>query len=270
MSAPDANSQIQEAVRLIQAGQTEEARILLADVVAADPQNESAWLWLATVTADRQQRLEYLERVLAINPDNATARQAVAQLTGTPSSDGETQPPDLPDQPPQPMSTRLRYFYLISVVGVLSVILIVVALSLRNEQDNESAEPTATVRAIIPGDTATPTLNISPTPSLSPWPTVTEGPSPTPPTLPATWTPVPTATDAPTRTPRPTWTPRPTQTPVPTAIPATATDMPAPPTFTPATTITDAATPSPTAFATASGTPQAASTTGDSSVAPAA
>jgi hypothetical protein len=59
------------------------ARRLLVKAVQADPRNETAWLWLSAVVDDTGREREYLERVLAINPDNATARKHLDRLLAT-------------------------------------------------------------------------------------------------------------------------------------------------------------------------------------------
>ena len=82
MRRSDVHAHLQEAIALAQAGQRTEARRLLTRVVEADPDLGLAWMWLATVSTDRAERVEYLERALALDPDNATAQEAYAQLTG--------------------------------------------------------------------------------------------------------------------------------------------------------------------------------------------
>ena len=42
-----------------------------------DPRNETAWMGMASLAEDERRKIELLERVLAINPDNADAKAAV-------------------------------------------------------------------------------------------------------------------------------------------------------------------------------------------------
>ena len=51
-----------------------EARRCLQQVLALDPLNEEAWLWLARIAADPRSALAYFSQVLAINPQNQLAR----------------------------------------------------------------------------------------------------------------------------------------------------------------------------------------------------
>ncbi len=83
------NNQLQAGIAAAKAGDKASARELLEAVLARDDRNELAWIWLASVVASVRERRICLERVLAINPRNERARQALAQLgtspLGTPS-----------------------------------------------------------------------------------------------------------------------------------------------------------------------------------------
>jgi twitching motility two-component system response regulator PilG len=70
-------SLIEEGTEAAQAGRKEEARRLLQEATELDPDNETAWLWLARVSATPRGAIICLETVLDINPDN---RQAAADL----------------------------------------------------------------------------------------------------------------------------------------------------------------------------------------------
>ena len=61
------------ALGALQAGQLTESQRLLVQVIQADPRYEQAWLSLASVLTDPDQKLDCLERVIAINPDNEQA-----------------------------------------------------------------------------------------------------------------------------------------------------------------------------------------------------
>lgn len=71
-----------QAIGAIKAGQRGEGRALLAQVLAADPNNVTAWLWLSEVADSDDERREYLKRVLAIDPDNPEALKGL-ELLGT-------------------------------------------------------------------------------------------------------------------------------------------------------------------------------------------
>jgi len=79
---------LEKAIRAVRRKRYEMARSLLADVIEADPRNESAWMWLARASEDPAKRAQCLQRVLAINPDNGWAADELQKgpsLPGTPS-----------------------------------------------------------------------------------------------------------------------------------------------------------------------------------------
>jgi hypothetical protein len=132
-------SQLHQAVELAQAGRRDEARQLLWQYLQTQPQNEVAWLWLATVAADQAEYLRALQEVLRINPGNQQAQQAVAQFQqqygqfqrpsspspapygapqvstpppvsyGTPSQAQQVPPPSYPGAPPVPPPEHRGY-----------------------------------------------------------------------------------------------------------------------------------------------------------------
>ncbi|WP_129673343.1 tetratricopeptide repeat protein [Candidatus Chloroploca sp. Khr17] len=100
MNMPDLLNQAIEAARH---GQAREAEAMLLEIVEADETNELAWLWLAEVVANPEERRTCLENVLALNPANAAARHDLQRLNAT-------YPPDeaLPASPIKPASKTLR------------------------------------------------------------------------------------------------------------------------------------------------------------------
>lgn len=92
-----APEQLQRAVALIKSGDKPGGQRLLTELLAADPRNEQAWLWMSTVVSDDKRRY-CLEKAVSINPDNVQARQALARLSQAASS-----PPASSETPkPQP------------------------------------------------------------------------------------------------------------------------------------------------------------------------
>ncbi|MFN8449327.1 MAG: tetratricopeptide repeat protein [Anaerolineae bacterium] len=77
----DARDLRQRGIQLAKAGQRDEARQLLQQSIRIDPDNEAAWLWLASVARDNRERLFCLQKLLEINPENETARKALEAAT---------------------------------------------------------------------------------------------------------------------------------------------------------------------------------------------
>lgn len=96
------SSQLHEAVRLAQAGNKDEARQMLRQIIQTDPNNEMAWLWLASVAAERGEYQHALQEVLRINPANQQARDLMAQLQ-------QQQIPYTPTQQPAPYVPPAAY-----------------------------------------------------------------------------------------------------------------------------------------------------------------
>ncbi len=69
---------LSEAITAAKLGQMALARRLLNEIVAKEPENERAWLWIAGLAEDRQTAYAALNRVLDINPRNQQAINALS------------------------------------------------------------------------------------------------------------------------------------------------------------------------------------------------
>lgn len=69
---------LSEAITAAKLGQLALARRLLNEIVAKDPKNERAWLWVAGLAEDRQAAYDALNHVLDINPRNQQAMNALS------------------------------------------------------------------------------------------------------------------------------------------------------------------------------------------------
>jgi len=80
---PDTSDLLQQGIASARAGQREQARNILMQVVELDEQNESAWLWLSGVVDSDDDKAVALENVLALNPNNEWAKRGL-KLLGRP------------------------------------------------------------------------------------------------------------------------------------------------------------------------------------------
>ncbi len=99
-----------EAIALIRAGKTEDARQIIFDIIRNDSQNEMAWMWLAETLTSEADRMKVLRSCLKINPDSKIAKMAVSKLqekfneheanlpAETPFTEGATFDPSLPER----------------------------------------------------------------------------------------------------------------------------------------------------------------------------
>ena len=79
----DLQRKLNQGVEAAKAGNRSAARRLLEEVVEQDERNEVAWIWLASLATGAAEKREHLRRVLAINPQNKLAREALSRLGET-------------------------------------------------------------------------------------------------------------------------------------------------------------------------------------------
>ncbi len=78
-----AKTLVHRAVTAHSAGSHQLAEQCLDQAVELDDQCEMAWYWKASRTDDEQEKIEFLERVMSINPENNDARDTLAALTSS-------------------------------------------------------------------------------------------------------------------------------------------------------------------------------------------
>jgi endonuclease YncB( thermonuclease family) len=71
---------LNQAIEAIKRGDKKTGRALLADIIQADWENETAWLWMSSVVDSDAEKRRCLQHVLDINPDNTHARRGLAIL----------------------------------------------------------------------------------------------------------------------------------------------------------------------------------------------
>jgi cytochrome c-type biogenesis protein CcmH/NrfG len=71
---------LRDAITAAREGDKARARLLLEEIVEQDEQNEKAWYWLASVAETDEDRILYLNNVIAINPNNERARSVLDQI----------------------------------------------------------------------------------------------------------------------------------------------------------------------------------------------
>src|SRR5687768_5046602 len=69
----EVKSMLNQGIKAAQAGNRSVARISLQRATELDPRNESAWLWLASISEYPEELLGFLNHVLEINPENERA-----------------------------------------------------------------------------------------------------------------------------------------------------------------------------------------------------
>jgi tetratricopeptide (TPR) repeat protein len=84
-----------QGIAAAKAGQNDQARTLLQQSIRLEPNNEAAWIWLASIARDQRERLFCFQKLLEINPGNETALNALRAMGITPqqlASQQQSQP----------------------------------------------------------------------------------------------------------------------------------------------------------------------------------
>jgi TolB protein len=196
---------LKTAIDAARRGDKQTAQRLLNQVVLAEPTNEIALMWLASVTDNLQERRAVLERVLRMNPNNTRARQAYEQLSsamGLPTrvASGRSAPARPAPQPARANTTGYIVLGMLLLVGVVGVLLFRSALQ-QPEPPNQ-ATTAALFNTPTPSDTPDP-ASFTATPFYGVFVAAPSSAPTLPPTFTATFTftPQPTATG--TATPYP-------------------------------------------------------------------
>jgi len=154
------SEQVDQAAKLLHTGNKARAIGMLREAIAANPRDERAWLLLSEALDEPGRVADCLRRVLAINPDNAVARQRLALLEGG-------------QEPRDPRArANIAQIAIFAVVAITVLACVSVAAVLRLWPARPAA---ATVPATSTSPTTGPTVAPNPTlaPTSSPVPTMT-------------------------------------------------------------------------------------------------
>ena len=197
---PQVKDLLKQGVLAAKKGDKTAARLAFERVLDLDQDNEDAWLWLAVLAEDPDEKRIFLGNVIVANPENARARKmlqaldAAAAAAPKPEPPQQTPAPPIPAQAPAlraqlgqaPPPARARFStpqLLILAgggLGLLAIVLVLMAIfgGGDDEQPAAAAPPTKvpTVAAQAPAETVMP----APTSTSSLPPTWTPVPSPTP------------------------------------------------------------------------------------------
>jgi len=101
----DSTPLVQQGIDAYKAGNKEEAVRLLSEAIRENGQDENAWLYLGAALDDPTRKRQAFERVLAINPNNERAKNALTRLSGGATAPaGATSSAPAPNMPSKPKS----------------------------------------------------------------------------------------------------------------------------------------------------------------------
>ncbi len=157
------DEKLRTGIEAARRGDKATASHLLRQVVDITPNNEVAWMWLASALDNLQERKSALEQAIRINPSNARAQQALEQLnavlgTPTPARRGTSSPANLP----RPTGAGGGGNILVTIIGavvVLAIIALIIFAVVSNSQRTTLPNP-ATQEAAL--NTPRPTSTIDP------------------------------------------------------------------------------------------------------------
>lgn len=85
ISEPRLRSLLRQAEKVANAGKRTAAKRLYRQIISEAPNSAAAWLGLAALVEDTAEKEKAYERVLALEPDNQAAREALSQLRDEPA-----------------------------------------------------------------------------------------------------------------------------------------------------------------------------------------
>jgi tetratricopeptide (TPR) repeat protein len=77
---PSLEEMLANGIAAVKAGQMEQAQEWLVALLQIDRYNEQGWLWLSGAADNAQDRLDCMQEILKINPNNAFAQRGLAAL----------------------------------------------------------------------------------------------------------------------------------------------------------------------------------------------
>jgi thioredoxin-like negative regulator of GroEL len=77
---PNREELIRMAIRAAKTGNRNPARVMFMQVLNEDKHNERAMMWMAKLASTKEERKQWLHRVLSVNPANENARIALANM----------------------------------------------------------------------------------------------------------------------------------------------------------------------------------------------
>ncbi len=71
---------LQLGIQAVKRKDVQNGRVLLLQVYERDRRNETVMMWLAKIAPNREERVQWLERILDVNPDNLQAKRGLDKL----------------------------------------------------------------------------------------------------------------------------------------------------------------------------------------------
>jgi hypothetical protein len=79
--SPNREELLRMAINTAKQGNRGPARVMFTQILSEDKQNERAMMWMAKLAETKAERQQWLNRVLAVNPNNEGARVALQRMS---------------------------------------------------------------------------------------------------------------------------------------------------------------------------------------------
>ncbi len=79
--APNREELLRMGINAAKSGNILSARTIFEQILSEDSSNERAMMWLAKIADTKAERQQWLSRVLAVNPNNQAARDALNKMS---------------------------------------------------------------------------------------------------------------------------------------------------------------------------------------------
>lgn len=89
---------LQNGIAAFKAGKRDEARKLFIAAMKEEPNNEHVWGWLYQVSNNDNEKIQALKKVVALNPQNAKAKELLDKFLAPPAMSEPLQTPVKPQQ----------------------------------------------------------------------------------------------------------------------------------------------------------------------------
>lgn len=144
----ESNEMLQQAVEAVRAGEQEKARQLLQDLVDQEPENVKAWLLMARVVENIDEKRICLTTVLQLDPNNEPAKKMLEQLESQAAKNRS-------DEEVYPGITRRLLTMVIAGCAIFTVVICALVLLVSSSVNGQRAAETASVEAVIRNATQT-------------------------------------------------------------------------------------------------------------------
>lgn len=80
VDSPNREEMFNMAVQAAKSGNRQSAKVMFMQILREDRKNERVMMWMAKIATSKKERMQWLNRILKVNPANETALAALAKM----------------------------------------------------------------------------------------------------------------------------------------------------------------------------------------------